>query len=269
MGVYLINTIRRIIFKFIFRNLYLYELGIFFARYTNFLLPHEEDIYGLNYLKLENEKNIIDVGASDGLYFKSLRYMGINNRYNAFEPLKKNKKYLIKIKKKSINFKFHITALGDKNTQLTLYTPFYKKHFLYNWSSFSIKECKYNLLLRNFNINLKKLEFKKHKVKQRKLDFFKFKPTLIKIDVEGYENSVLLGAIKTIKKFKPIIYVENNLKQKKSNTINFFKQKLLKLGYNAYTFNFEQKTFLNYSKKNISGRFFSYNVYFITKDHFR
>ena len=89
MGVYLINTIRRIIFKFIFRNLYLYELGIFFARYTNFLLPHEEDIYGLNYLKLENEKNIVDVGASDGLYFKSLRYMGINNRYNAFEPLKK------------------------------------------------------------------------------------------------------------------------------------------------------------------------------------
>ena len=51
MGIYLINTIRRIIFKFIFRSIYLYELGIFFARYTDFLLPHEEDIYGLNYLK--------------------------------------------------------------------------------------------------------------------------------------------------------------------------------------------------------------------------
>lgn len=269
MGIYLISIIRRIIFKFIFKNFYLYELGIFFARYTNFLLPHEEDLYGLNYLKIEKSRNIIDVGASDGLCYKSLRYMGIKNKYNAFEPLKKNKKYLIKIKKKNSNFKFHVTALGDKNSQLVLYTPFYKKHFLYNWSSFSINECKYNLLLRNFNVNLEKLKFKKHRVKQKRLDFFKFEPALIKIDVEGYETNVLLGAIKTIKKFRPIIYVENNLKQKRINTINFFKQKLLKLGYNAYTFNFEQKTFLNYNQRNVSGRFFSYNIYFITKDHFR
>ena len=48
------------------------------------------------------------------------------------------------------------------------------------------------------------------KDKIEKTDFLKLKPTLIKMDVEGYENKVLLGAIKTIKKYKPVIYVENN-----------------------------------------------------------
>jgi hypothetical protein len=32
---------------------------------------------------------------------------------------------------------------------------------------------------------------------------------LIKLDIEGYEYKAFLGAVKTIKKFKPIIYIEN------------------------------------------------------------
>ena len=132
--------------------------------------------------------------------------------------------------------------------------------------------------LRNFNINFDKLNFKKRKIKQRKLDFFKLKPTLIKMDVEGYENKVLLGAIKTIKKYKPVIYVENNFKQGKYNTINFFKRKLSKFGYKPYIFNLEQKSFFKYNKniirllkdkQDVRGkRYFSYNIYFITKKHF-
>ena len=63
---------RYLVFKLIYKNLYFYELAIFLARFTNFLLPHEEDIFGLNYLKFDKNMDIIDVGASDGLYFKSI-----------------------------------------------------------------------------------------------------------------------------------------------------------------------------------------------------
>ena len=73
------RILRRLVFKFIFRNLYIYELGIFIARYTNFLLPHEEDIYGINFLNLEKKREIIDVGASDGLYFRSVKFIGVNS----------------------------------------------------------------------------------------------------------------------------------------------------------------------------------------------
>ena len=63
----------RIVRKLIYKNLFFYNLAIFFTRHTNFLLPHEEDIYGLNLLKLEKKGDIIDVGASYGLYYKSIR----------------------------------------------------------------------------------------------------------------------------------------------------------------------------------------------------
>ena len=40
-------------------------------------------------------------------------------------------------------------------------------------------------------------------------------PQLIKIDTEGYEMNVLLGSIKTIQTYKPVLFIEvddNNLK---------------------------------------------------------
>ena len=262
------RILRRLVFKFIFRNLYIYELGIFIARYTNFLLPHEEDIYGINFLNLEKKREIIDVGASDGLYFRSVKFIGVNDKFVCIEALKRNKKYLTEIKKKNKTFKFYINAAGDKNKSITIYTPFYKNRLLYNLSSYSKNECIANIKLRKFNINLSKLDFVKNKIQQKKIDHFKFKPTLLKIDVEGYENKVLLGALNTINKYRPIIYVENNLNLKKFNTINFFKKKLLKYGYKPYIFNLEKKSFFKYNKQNIRRRFFSYNVYFLIKKHF-
>ena len=272
------RTLHRAIYRTIYKNIYIYRLVIFITRCTNYLPPHEEDIYGLNYLKLKEKSDFIDVGASDGLFFKGIRFIGFKNKFIAFEPLKTNIKYLSTIKKKYKNFKFYTIALGARNGALMLYIPYYKKYLLSNWASYSKSEGKRTLQLRNFNMNFDKLNFKKRKIKQRKLDFFKLKPTLIKMDVEGYENKVLLGAIKTIKKYKPVIYVENNFKQGKYNTINFFKRKLSKFGYKPYIFNLEQKSFFKYNKniirllkdkQDVRGkRYFSYNIYFITKKHF-
>jgi len=69
------------------------------------LLPHEEDLWGLKQLNFNNN-DIIDVGASDGLCFKSIKYLGFSNNYIAFEAIKKNKKYLDKIKKKILILNF-------------------------------------------------------------------------------------------------------------------------------------------------------------------
>ena len=65
------------------------------------------------------------------------------------------------------------------------------------------------------------------------LDAFNFSAvTLIKIDVEGMENEVLDGAVRTINKFKPVIFVENNTEQNSANLI----QKLFNLGYRCWWF---------------------------------
>ena len=107
---------------------------------------------------------------------------------------------------------------------MKIFTPIYKNIFLNNWSSFSKKECIKNLKLRNFNINFKKLNFFQSKINQKKLDFYKLKPIFLKIDVEGYEKQVLSGGLQTIKKYKPIIYVENNSNTYNSSIIKFLKK---------------------------------------------
>jgi len=53
---------------------------------------------------------------------------------------------------------------------------------------------------------------------------------LIKADVQGMESEVLNGARRTIEKFKPILYIENDLKEKSPALIG----KLFDLGYRAY-----------------------------------
>ena len=54
------------------------------------------------------------------------------------------------------------------------------------------------------------ITFKENTVESKKLDFFKFNTSFIKIDTEGYEYNVIKGAEKTIKKNNPLIIIEYN-----------------------------------------------------------
>ncbi|HKO96493.1 MAG TPA: FkbM family methyltransferase, partial [Pyrinomonadaceae bacterium] len=45
--------------------------------------------------------------------------------------------------------------------------------------------------------------------------------TLIKIDVEGMEQRVLQGAVRTIEQYRPFLYVENDRKEKSQDLMDF------------------------------------------------
>tara|TARA_B100000945_G_C20415780_1_gene615056 strand:+ start:1979 stop:2785 length:807 start_codon:yes stop_codon:yes gene_type:complete len=264
---YILNQLKRNLFKILYKSIYIYKLALIIIKYNNFLLPHEEDLWGLKYLKFR-KKDIIDIGASDGLCFKSIKYLGFKNNYIAFEVLRQNESSLKKIKEKNLNFKYNIVAIGNKNSQLKIFTPKYRNFLLNNWSSYSKKQCIKNLKLRKFKLNFEELKFINKKIYQRKLDFFKLRPFFIKIDVEGYEKNVLLGSLKTIKKHLPIISVENNSEEFYSNTIIFYKKKLKQYGYRPYIFNFDEKKFFEYDVLTENSRIVSYNVFFLKKNHF-
>ena len=57
---------------------------------------------------------------------------------------------------------------------------------------------------------------------------------LIKVDAEGFEPQTMLGAYKTIEKFKPVIYLEYNYHVR--NTINFYIKKFMP-DYKIWKFN--------------------------------
>ena len=115
---------RRLVFKFIFRNIYIYKLGIVVARYTNFLLPHEEDMHGLTHIKLDKSKIIVDVGASDGVATKYFNNNLDTGTIFCFEPNPCYYKLLKKINYLNVIVKPY--AIGANNTFRYAYHPRYK-----------------------------------------------------------------------------------------------------------------------------------------------
>lgn len=59
------------------------------------------------------------------------------------------------------------------------------------------------------------------------LDSFNLNPGFMKIDVEGYEEKVLRGAVETILKWKPIMYIEDDRREKSLSLRTFIRS----LGY--------------------------------------
>ena len=181
----------------------------------------------------KSELIIIDIGANIGSFSLKLAKKCFDSKKQfliySFEPNKiifnllKNNLSLNKDISKNI-YPFQI-PLGDKNTEV----DFINKE----QNSGGSKVLKSN----------KDLESKLQtvKLKQISLDYFVENNEIdhidiIKIDVEGYEPIVLDGCINTIKKYKPILYIEitpmwfKDIGRSSNEILNFLKS----IGYKIY-----------------------------------
>jgi FkbM family methyltransferase len=141
----------------------------------------------------------IDVGANDGSHVNNLikSYKKIN--FCLFEANPFNYKKLRQNIKKNKKIRLYNFALGRKNALIKMFD--YKRSGS-KLSTSNKKNLKYlvNKKIYSFNVEVKKLD---------NFNFIK-KVKIIKIDVEGDELNVLLGAKKLINKFNPIIILEFN-----------------------------------------------------------
>lgn len=156
--------------------------------------------------------NVIDVGGSVGLY-ASYWSKYCRNVYS-FEPSSIVYKQLKKTSKKFKNIKCQKLAISN----------FKGKSFIY----LDPKRLSENTIKpKNF--------WPKEKISLNTLDNLKIKNVcFIKIDTEGNEMNVLKGAIKMIKKYKPVvmceIYYKNLNKDQMREIFNFFYDN----NYNAF-----------------------------------
>jgi|GEM_PF-1601590 len=151
-----------------------------------------DDQYNANFKNLKN-KIIIDAGANVGLFSFFALMLGAKKAY-AFEPVKETYNVLkndIKINKLENKLIAINKALGDKNETKTI--SFTNAGDV----EASLKEERKKGKLEESILIIKLDDFVKEN-KLKRVDF-------IKMDVEGYEENVLLGAKETIKKWKPIL----------------------------------------------------------------
>jgi FkbM family methyltransferase len=165
-----------------------------------------EEYFLNDFLKKKKIKVCLDIGAHNGDYSKKLLNKGF--KVIAFEPMSEAFINLKKIKKKYPNiFNCSNIALSNKNEV--------KEIFYINKNS---QLCSLNENVKKINFLKNKL-FKKFKIKTSTLDSFVKKNKklfidgvdFIKIDTEGNDFNVILGAKNSINRFKPnFIQIEMN-----------------------------------------------------------
>jgi FkbM family methyltransferase len=133
----------------------------------------------------------IDIGANVGFF--STRFCKIFQEVKSFEPSSQNFNCLQENIKIFNNIEIYQLGLGNKEEELFLELP----KNIPNCGAFSFKDFIYS-------------EEEKYieKVKIITLDSLNLKPDLLKIDTQGFEKNVLLGALKTIEQSNPVILAE-------------------------------------------------------------
>jgi len=189
--------------KLIRRNFYFYLLARRFApllcRYFNL-----EDGFEFLSLITNVEGSIaIDVGSNDGtsiaLISRNLKHADIY----CFDPVRAP----FFSRKMTNSISYFPFALGDHVTDLRIFIPVVKGFSLTQYSSSNRKRA-LNQLVHDLNLDAQQIVFKEDSMKVRVLDDFRLSPFFLKVDVEGDELKVLVGAAKTILDHLPIILVE-------------------------------------------------------------
>lgn len=220
-------------------------------RFTNIF---EDDAHGVKLIHFKKKINILDIGASDGIASKFfLRNLDVK-KIICFEPDVQYVKILKKLNKKIIVKPF---AIGEKNQFIDVFYPEYT--FLGKKIKF-VTFCYYDKEILKKQIELDFRFRNKIKIIKRRIKIKRFKKTdieigLIKIDVNGFEFSVIKGIIEIIKKDKPALLLETG---KETNKIE---RLLSKFGYKQYIY------FKKLNKFNKAKSKYALNTYFLQKNH--
>lgn len=176
------------------------------------------DEYLMPYVK--SARTILDIGGHVG--YHTLAYKKINSKVkiHTFEPQKELFELLNKnITVNNINDVFtYNLAVGHVNSKITLGDTIYdgpNANIPFNYDSSDI-----------FNLGGVSIGFGNKEIDMITLDSMNFKDVdYIKVDVEGAETLVFLGAIELISKYKPTICFEYNHKKIEPNFLEYIGKK--------------------------------------------
>jgi len=174
---------------------------------------------------------IVDIGSNVGASVSALSRVTGCPRFTCFEPNPKLAEKLKQMYRKSnLDITVNRVALTQKDNLSLLHIPCYRGvefHGLATLYPRSIDDF-FNSKTLGRNWNPSHLHVRKIEVKGTPLDSFELNPDFIKIDVEGAEEDVIIGAIKTLRAYKPILFIEcNSSFVRISNTLS-------SLGYTSY-----------------------------------
>ncbi|NDE90611.1 MAG: FkbM family methyltransferase [Alphaproteobacteria bacterium] len=172
---------------------------------------------------IKPEMVVVDAGAHLGTFLVPIaRRIGPKGKVIGFEPQPVIHESLISAisLNKITNADIHNCCIGNSNDALEIDEPDYTR--IGHFSGLPFQE----------DYNDVRITGKKLQSRIERLDDVFHEPRLdfIKIDVEGMEKDVLLGARESIMKFRPVMFIENN-RRDKSSALN---KLVLDMGYRIW-----------------------------------
>jgi FkbM family methyltransferase len=188
---------------------YTWKLAWAIVRRFPFLLPHDKSYNALrHFIALKPNGLFLDVGANDGISALSFRRFDKNYRILSLEPNGLLEPSLKKVKAGDPRFDYMMVGAGAKPSNVRFHVPVYNGIVLHTFTSSSLEHTR-STLARTFGsyvaaaANIGSVEGKIVRV-----DDLKIEPAIIKVDAEGFNYDVLLGAAETIERSRPFVVVE-------------------------------------------------------------
>jgi FkbM family methyltransferase len=172
--------------------------------------PHEDDFHFFRNCPAEAGP-IMDVGANLGQSAVSFRCVCPDRAIESFEPnallepgLKYVKQHLLN------NFTYHMVGLSNGAADMKLFVPYVDGKPYFEESSIERDQFDKPWVRERLQSYGSAVSFKEIIVPLVTADSFRLSPSIVKIDAEGHELSVLEGMKETILRSRPVFMIENN-----------------------------------------------------------
>lgn len=173
--------------------------------------PIDSDLLGVRQLGLQPGDTLLDVGANRGFVLDALLWLTEGTRIVAFEPNPRLAGALARRYRNQPRVDCRAVGLGARPGRFTLWVPFYR-----DWpfdGLASIEPANAASWLnpeRLYGFKPERLRLEPVACDIVRLDDLDLAPSFIKLDVQGYELSVLEGGESTLQRFRPILLVEES-----------------------------------------------------------
>lgn len=195
--------------RFVEQHPYLWKASWEIVKRVPVLLPHDKSYNAFrHFVKAVPQGLFLDVGANDGITALGFRKFSTSYRILSLEPNPLLEPGLIKIKRHDPLFDYRLVGAGNKPASVVLYMPVYRGIAMHTYTSGSLDLSRATLRLICGNYVAETAEISEFPVNVVTVDSLDVEPSIVKIDVEGFDYEVLLGAVETIERNRPFIAVE-------------------------------------------------------------
>lgn len=179
-----------------------------YVAYHRLGLVHEHDFRALPRLVPE-APSVVDVGGNSGQSVLSILRVLPAARIVSFEPLSANVEQLRRLAARFPGLTVEPYALSDREGDALVHWPVYNGKPMSGLASLDEREAAGWLSPRTvYGFRQGLLEVCSERIRLRTLDSYGLAPDLIKIDVQGAEELVIRGALRTIERSRPVILTE-------------------------------------------------------------